>query len=117
MEYPVVEHRTSRPGRWLREHRLKIALWIAVAEGILVVFDQISGWLALAIAAALLAFYVLVGRNLKTDVGRQASWIAALSQVFVALVPVLVFVIGAVALIAVGVLAVVALVALFADRH
>ena len=117
MEYPVVEHRTTRVGRWLREHRVKIALWIAVGEGILVVFDQISGWLALGIAALVLAFYVLVGRNLRTDAGRQISWIAALSQVFVALVPVLVIIVGTVALIALGLLAVVAIVALLADRR
>jgi hypothetical protein len=117
VEYPVVEQRTTRVGRWLREHRLKIALWIAVAEAILVVFDQISGWVALAIAAAVLGFYLLVGRNLGSDAARQVSWIAALSQVFVALVPVLVFVIGAVALIAVGLLALVAILALLADRR
>jgi hypothetical protein len=40
-----------------------------------------------------------------------------MSQVLVALVPVLVFVVGALALIAVGVLALIALAALFADRR
>ena len=117
MEYPVVRHDSSRAGRWLREYRIRIALWIAVAEGILVVFDQIAGWLALGIAAAVLAFYIFVGRNLRHETPRQVSWIAAMSQVFVALVPVLVFIIGAVALIAVAILAVVAVVALLADRR
>jgi hypothetical protein len=90
---------------------------MAVAEGILVVFDQISGWVALGIAALVLAFYVLVGRDLRSDAGRQASWIAALSQVFVAAVPVLVIVLSTVALIALALLAVVALLALLADRR
>jgi hypothetical protein len=117
VEYPVVEHRRSRPARWLREHRIWIAIWVAVAEGVLVVFDQISKWVALAVAAAVLAFYALVARNLRNDVGRQVSWIAALSQVFVAMVPVLVFVIGLFTLIVVGILAVIALVLLFADRR
>jgi hypothetical protein len=117
VEYPVVEHRSSRPARWLRENRIRIALWIAVAEGVLVVFHQVSKWVALVVAAAVLAFYVLVARNLRNDVGRQVSWIAALSQVFVALVPVLVFVIGLFTLIVVGILAVVAVVLLFADRR
>ena len=65
----------------------------------------------------MLAFYVFVGRDLRRDAPRQAAWIAAASQVFVALVPVLVFVVGAVALIAVGLLAAVAIVALLADRR
>ncbi len=114
---PALEHGGSPAGRWLRARRVRLALWIAVAEGVLVVFDALAGWLALLIGAAVIVFYLLVGRNLTSDIGRQASWIAALSQVFVALVPVLLFVVGALALVAVGVLALVALAALFADRR
>jgi hypothetical protein len=117
VEYPVVEHRTTRAGRWLRERRLKIALAIALVEAVLVVFDLISGWLALAFAAAVLAFYVFVGRNVRSESVRQASWIAALSQVLVALVPVLVILIGTIAIVAVALLAIVALFALLADRR
>jgi hypothetical protein len=113
----ALEHGTSRSGRWLRARRLRIALWIAVIEGIAVVFHAISGWLALTIAAIVIAFYLFLGRELKQDTLRQSSWIAAMSQALVALIPVLVFVIGAVALIAVALLAVFALVALFADRR
>ena len=83
----------------------------------LVVFDVISGWLALGIAAAVIAFYIFVGRGLRSGLGRQASWTAALSQVLVALVPVLVFVVGAVAIVAIGILAVLGLAALVADRR
>jgi hypothetical protein len=115
--HAALEHGTSRTGRWLRSRRLRIALWIAVVEGIAIVFDVISGWIALLIAAIVIAFYLLVGRELRQDTVRQTSWIAAMSQALVALVPVLVFVIGAVALIAVAILAVIALVALFADRR
>ena len=113
----ALAHRTSRTGRWLRARRLRVALWAAVLEGILVVVGVIPGWLALAAAAAIVAFFLLVGRTTGSDVVRQASWIGAASQVLVALVPVLVFVVGALALIAVAVLALVALVALFADRR
>jgi hypothetical protein len=117
LRHAALDHGTSRTGRWLRARRFRIALWIAVIEGIAVVFDAISGWLALTIAAIVIAFYLLLGRELRQDTGRQASWIAAMSQALVALVPVLVFVVGAVALIAVAFLAVIALVALFADRR
>ena len=113
----ALEHGTSRTGRWLRARRLRIALWVAVIEGIAVVFHVISGWLALTIAAIVIAFYLILGRELKQDTLRQTSWIAAMSQALVALIPVLVFVIGAVALIAVALFAVFALVALFADRR
>lgn len=113
----ILEHRSTRPGRRLRERRVRIALWIAVIEGILVVFGAIPRLAALAVAVILIAFYFLVGRDLRSDLVRQASWIGAASQGLVALVPVLVFVIGTLALIAVGVLAVVALTFLFTDRR
>ena len=117
LRHAALEHGTSRAGRWLRARRLRIALWIAVLEGVLVVFDVISGWIALLAAAIVILFYLIVGRELRAGAVRQSTWILAMSQVFVALVPVLVFVVGALALIAVGLLALIALAALFADRR
>ena len=117
MEYPVLEHGASRTGRWLRERRTRIALWVAVVEGVLIVFGQVPVWLALVAAVLALAFYVLVGRELASDTARQATSIAALSQALVALVPVVVFLVGTLALIVVATLAVVALLALVADRR
>ena len=113
----VVEHGTTSAGRWLRARRLRLALWIAVVEGLLVVFDVIPWWLALVVAAGAMAFYLLAGRQLRSDVGRHTSWIAAASQALMALVPVLVVLIGTLTLVVVGVLAVVALVILFSDRR
>ena len=90
---------------------------VAVVEGVLVAVGAISAWAALAVATLVVAFHFLVGRRLPGDSARQASWTVALSQVLVALVPVFVFVIGALALLAVGILAVVALVVLLANRR
>ena len=117
MDVPALEHGTTRPGRWLRERRLKVALWIAVAEGILVLADVIPGWPALVAGAAIVAFYFLVGRSLQNDAVRELSWTAATSQVLVAFVPVLAFVLGVLAVIALVLIAVVALLALLADRR
>jgi hypothetical protein len=113
----AIEHRSSRTGRWLRARRLRIALWIAVVEGLLVVFDVIPGWVALVVGALVVAFYFFVGRELRSDTIRQASWVAAASQLMVALIPVLLFVVGTLAIIALAILAVVALLVLFADRR
>ena len=55
--------RHDRAGRWLRERRLRLALWIAVVEGLLVVFDVIPGWPALVVGALVVVFYVFVGRS------------------------------------------------------
>jgi hypothetical protein len=110
---PVLEHRSSRTGRWLRARRIRIAFWIAVIEGLLVVVHAISWWLAVAIAVLVIVGWFSLAHRLRTDTPRQLWWIAAVSQALVALVPILVIIVGTLALIVVGVLAVVALVLLF----
>jgi len=114
---PALEAGTTRTGRWLRERRIRIALWLAVAEGLLIVFDVIPGWLALLVALGVISFYLLVGRDLRPYAARQTTWIAALSQAFVGLVPILLFLLSALAVFALAVLAVIAVIALFADRR
>jgi hypothetical protein len=113
----IVEHGSSRAGRWLRTQRLRIALWIAVVEGALVAFDVIPWWLAVLAGATLVVLYFSVGRELRSDTARQIGWIAATSQALVAMVPILVALVGVLAVIAVGVLAVIALLALFLDER
>jgi flagellar biosynthesis protein FlhB len=114
---PVIEHDTTQHGRWLRSHRVRIAIWIAVIEGILVVVHVVPWWLAVIVAAIAMVLYYEVGRKSRSDTVRQTSWIVAASQVMVALVPILVLILGTLAIVAVAVLAVLALVALFAERH
>jgi hypothetical protein len=113
---PVLEHGTSPSGRWLRVHRTRIAIWIAVVEGLLVLLGAIPKIPAIVIAVAVVAAYFWQGRNLKNDTARQVGWIAGASQALVALVPVLAIVVGTLALIAVAFIAVIALILLFTDR-
>ena len=113
----VLEHRSTPGGRWLRARRLRIALAVAVAEGLLVVLDVVDWWLAVLVAAAAIGFYLFAGRELRSHTVRQLSWIAAASQALVVLVPVLVFLITGLAIVALVILAVVVLTLLFADRR
>jgi hypothetical protein len=113
----LIEHRSSRTGRWLRERRVRLALWIAVIEGILIVFHAISWPIALVVAIAVVALYFSAGNRLTSDAGGQVAWIAAVSQALVMLVPVLLILVGTLALIIVGALAIVALVMLFSQRR
>src|SRR5436305_11498716 len=99
---PALEHGSSRAGRWLRARRVRIAFWIAAIEGLLVVVHAISWWLAVAVAALLVFGWFSFGHRLRSDTARQAGWIAAVSQALVALVPILVIVVGTLALIVVG---------------
>ena len=113
----ALEHGSTRPGRWLRERRTRIALLLAVLEGILILFGVIPKWVALAAAAAVIVLYLAYGRRVRSDSGRQTAWIAALSQSLVALIPLLLFVVTALAFLVLAVIAVFALIALFADRR
>jgi hypothetical protein len=113
---PVLEHGTSPSGRWLRVHRIRIAIWIAVVEGLLVLLGAIPKIPAIVIALAVVAVYFWQGRHIKNDTSRQVAWIAGASQALVALVPVLAIVVGTLALIAVAFIAVIALILLFTDR-
>ena len=113
---PMIEAGTTRTGRWLRERRIRLALWVAVIEGLLVaITPDLTKWTVLVIGAILLGFYIVAGRNMRWDVGRQLSWIAAASQALAILVVILAFVLEYVAILAVVVFAIIALVYLFSD--
>jgi hypothetical protein len=113
----VLEHRSTPRGRWLRARRLRIALGIAVVEGLLVVLDVVDWWIAVLVAIAAIAFYLVAGRELRSYIARQLSWIAAASQALVVLVPILVVVVTWLAIVALAILAVVALILLLSDRR
>jgi hypothetical protein len=113
----VVEHESSRGGRWLRRHRTRLALWTAVFEAALVVFGVIPRWPAFVVALALLALYVFVGRSVRSDTVRNISWIGAVSQLLIVALPALLALITFAAIVAVAILAAIALVYLFLDRR
>jgi hypothetical protein len=112
----MVEAGTTRVGRWLRQRRIRFALWIAVLEGFVAAFSHdIGRWTILTLAVIVLAFYVVAGRSMRWDVARQLSWIAAASQALAILVIILAFIVKLVALVVVGVFAIIALIYLFSD--
>ena len=115
---PIIEGGGTRIGRWLRGRRVRLALWVAVIEGLLVALTpDLTKWTLLVIGAILLAFYMVAGRNMSWDVGRQLSWIAAASQALAILVVILAFLLKWVAIVAVVLFALVALAYLFSDAR
>jgi hypothetical protein len=115
---PMIEAGSTRIGRWLRERRLRLALWVAVIEGLLVALTpDLTKWTVIVIGTILLAFYIVAGRNMRWDVGRQLTWIAAASQALAILVVILAFVLKLVAIVAVVIFALVALAYLFSDSR
>jgi len=115
---PMIEAGSTRIGRWLRGRRLRLALWVAVIEGLLVALTpDLTKWTVLIIGVVLLAFYMVAGRQMRWDVARQLSWIAAASQALAILVVILAFVLKLVAIVAVVIFALVALAYLFSDAR
>ncbi|HEY8727495.1 MAG TPA: hypothetical protein VIL91_12465 [Gaiellaceae bacterium] len=113
---PMLEGGSTRMGRWLRERRLRLALWVAVVEGLLVALTHdLTRWTVLVIAVIVLAFYIVAGRTMRWDVARQLSWIAAASQSLAILVIIVAFILGLLAIVLVALFAVVALAYLFSD--
>ena len=118
MDRPLtIEHGSTRFGRALRENRLKIALLIALVEGVLVLLGEIRWWVVVLLAIGAVVLYVCRGRAARREEIREATWILAVSQLAVVLVPVLALVLTAFAVVALVVFAIVALVILLRDRR
>ena len=112
-----IEHGTTRTGRWLRQRRIRITLWIAVVEGIIVaLLHDISRWTVIALAIPILALYVFWGRSAKSDTVRQVLWIGGASQALAVVVVILAFLLDWLALLLAGIFAAIALLFLFSDR-
>ena len=73
---PMIEAGGTRVGRWLRERRLRLSLWVAVIEGLIVAITaDLTKWTVIVIGVILLAFYMVAGRKMSWDVARQLSWL------------------------------------------
>ena len=115
---PTIEHGSTRSGRWLRARRVRLVLWIAVVEAILVaLLHDVSRWTVIGIAVIAVAVYLFVGRDAKSDTVRQATWIAAASQALAVIAVLFAFVFFWIALILAMIFAAVALLILFTDRE
>ena len=118
MDRPLtIEHGSTRFGRTLRENHLKIALLIGLVEGVLVLLGEIRWWVVVLLAIVAVVLYVGLGREARRDEIREGTWILAVSQLAVVLVPVLALILTAFAVIALVVFAIVALVILLRDRR
>lgn len=117
MEARTIEHGGTRLGRRLRGSRLQLALIVALVEGALVLVGAIHWWVVALLAIGAVALYVTRGRAAKREEVRAGSWILAVSQVLVVLVPVLALILTAFAILALVLVAIVALVVLLRDRR
>jgi cytochrome b561 len=118
MSSHAIEPVPSKPGRWLRERRTRIVLWIAAAEAILVaVFHSVS-WIPVVILAICgVAVYWYHGRKTRSDTYHQVSWIFAVSQLLAVLAAIFATIVFWTAIVFVVIFALVALFFVFTDRR
>jgi hypothetical protein len=112
----VIDHGSSRPGRWLRANRVRITLWVGAIEGVLVLIGALPHLAVYLLAIVAIGFYALVGRKYTSPSARNLTWIFATSQLIAVLVPAVLHVAKWIAITAIIVVAVVGLVLLFTDR-
>lgn len=112
----TVEHGSTKTGRWLKERRIRIVLWIAVVEGIVVALSDFTKWTVIGIAIPVLAIYVVWGRNAKSDTAYQIAWIAGASQALAVVVVILGVLLSWLPLVLAAIFAVIALAFLFHER-
>jgi hypothetical protein len=118
MSSHAIEPVPSRPGRWLRTRRTRIALWVAAAEAIVVaVFHDVSRITVIVLAALAVTLYWYAGRRTRSDVFHQTSWIFAVSQLLAVIAAILAFIVFWTAIIFVAIFALVALFFVFTDRR
>ena len=112
----VVEHGSSKLSRWLRGRRVRMAVWIALVEGVLVLFHVVPRWPAFGVAVVLIAAYLWAGRKARSASVRQSGWTIAASQALVLLIPIFALIFWTVAVIGVVILGAAALFVLFSER-
>ena len=73
--------------RRLRAQRLRIALVVALAEGVVVFLDLMPWWVVALLATVAVVVHLGFGRGHRRSRVRSLTWIAAVSQLVVVVVP------------------------------
>ena len=95
---------------------MRLTLWITLVEGLLYLVHVLHWWEAVVLAAVGVGFWWYAGRNNRSDLVRQASWIFAASQLLVLCVPIAFWIVKALAIGLVVLIAIAALIFLFTER-
>jgi hypothetical protein len=114
----VVDHGSSRFGRWLRLRRNRIALGIAAVEALIVaIASNISSWTVVVLAIIAVALFFAAGRNTKSDSFYQLTWIFAVSQLLAVIAALIALFFSLFALVLVAVFVLAALWFFFSERR
>jgi hypothetical protein len=112
----AIDHGSTRPGRWLRERRYRLTMWVTLIQGLLYVVHVLHWWEAVALAAIAVGLWWFAGRASRSDLVREATWIFAASQLLVLCVPIALAILSAIAIGVIALLAIAAVILLFKER-
>ncbi len=109
---------SKAPRGLLHQRRVRIALWIAVVEGIVVaVSPDISRWTVIILAIPALALYFWGSKHTRSPLLKDIFWVLAASQALAIVVAVLAFFLKWFVLGIAAVFAIVALYLVYNDRR
>ncbi len=105
------------PGGWLQHRRVRLAAWIAAAEGLVVLFSHdITKWTVIVLAIVGVVGY-LGGRESRSRIVRNVLWIFAAAQLLAVVLVILAWIVKWAIILAIVVLAIGGLAYLFVDRR
>ena len=113
----AIDHGSNRAGRWLEERRIRLALWIAAAEALIVVVSHdVTKWTVIVIAIVSVIAYVAV-RESGPHMLRQIVWILAASSLLAVIAVILAWIVKWAVVMAIVIFAVLGLFYLFLDHR
>ncbi len=112
----VLDNPDSKPGRYLRQHKLRLTLWIGAIEGTLTLLGAIPHLAVYVLAIVALAWWITMGRKYTSSTARHLSWIFAMSQAIAVLIPAALHIVKGLAIAAIIIAVIAGLVLLFAER-
>jgi hypothetical protein len=113
----AIEPAGSKPSRYLREHRLRLTIWIGAVEGVLTLLGVLPHLAVYILAAVAIVFWAVAGRKYSSPTARNLSWIFAASQAIAVLIPSVLHIARWIAITAVIIAAAIGLVILFTERE
>ena len=116
-ETAALDHPDSKPARYLRQHRLRLTIWIGAVEGFLTLIGVLPHLAIYVLAIVAIAWWFTMGRRYTSATARHLTWIFAASQAIAVLVPATLHIFKLLAIGVIVIAAVVGLVILFTERE
>ena len=116
-ETAALDHPDSKPARYLRQHRLRLTIWIGAIEGFLTLIGVLPHLAIYVLAIVAIAWWFTMGRRYTSPTARHLTWIFASSQAIAVLIPSVLHIARWLAITAIIAAAAIGLFILFTERE